>query len=58
MDYREMYEEEVGLRERAEAEADEMRRLVYVLWHAFSPQQPALAEALRLQEPYLREEFE
>ena len=53
-----MHEEEVGLRERAEAEADEMRRLVYVLWHAFSPQQPALAEALRLQEPYLREEFE
>lgn len=57
-DYWEMYLSECDAREEAESACDEMQRLVYVLWHAFSPGQPDVAEALMEEEPYLREEFE
>lgn len=44
--------------EKAEDRADEMQRLVYVVYTAFAEHMPDVAEQLKASEPYLAEEFE
>ncbi len=41
-----------------EERADEMQRLVYVVYTTFAEHLPDVAEQLRASEPYLAEEFE
>lgn len=41
-----------------EERADEMQRLVYVVYTTFAEHLPDVAEQLRSSEPYLAEEFE
>ena len=56
-EYRCMYMEEEQARAEAEERADEMQRLVYVVWTSFAPHLPEVAAQLQAEEPYLADEF-
>lgn len=57
-DYMQIAEDLESDLERAEERADEMQRLVYVVYTAFAEHLPDVAEQLKASEPYLAEEFE